>query len=622
MPVISINSNTSSLQTQRSLARTTKSLEEGYTRLSSGLRINRASDDAAGLAIASNLDADSKVFQQGIRNFNDGISALAIAEGALTEMSNIVTRQSELAEQAANGVYSPKQRLALHREAVALTDEFNRIVDSTEFNSTQLFSLNQSTVSLQGGYGTNGSIGFSIGGELDQTIGLGTMNAATTFVIGITPRATVAGDFNKDGHYDFIAVNDTTDQLTVKIGAGDGSFSSGAAINSVANNTNELVAADFNNDGNLDLIQGNGTSSTTILLGNGDGTFRSGTGVIQTTSHLDTGDFNNDGKLDIFGSNNTSNGFIQFGNGDGTFTAMSTVLTGLVVPLADVTTGDLNLDGNLDLITTANGGVGFALGNGNGTFRAAVSMTTGIGTSEANVVDFNRDGYLDIATCDTSAAFGVFLNNGDGTYGARVSFATSSGQALFKAVDFTGDGLYDLVSLDSSGNVTVLAGIGDGTFNARISSSISIAIATSAAFADFNEDGALDVAGTYAGAAALNVAMQKTTVSTHEDSYYLMTQTAAADALTNLKATQQRVNSERGAIGAYQSRISSGVSVLTQLNESYVTAKSQITDSDVAYETAQLVRNKILQQAGAAVLAQANQAPSIALELLKNPSSP
>ena len=113
MSSITINSNIASLNAQRRFAKSSQSLQDSFTRLSSGLRINRSSDDAAGLAIAESLNVDSRVFAQGIRNLNDGISLLNVAEAATGEISNILFRLRELATQSANGTLSKEQRGAL-----------------------------------------------------------------------------------------------------------------------------------------------------------------------------------------------------------------------------------------------------------------------------------------------------------------------------------------------------------------------------------------------------------------------------------------------------------------------------------------------------------------------------
>ncbi len=103
---ITIGSNIASLQAQRRLETSSNALGRAYERLASGARINHASDDPAGLSVSLSLGADIRVFNQARRNIGDGVSMLTIAEGALTELSSIVGRQLELAEQAANGVYS------------------------------------------------------------------------------------------------------------------------------------------------------------------------------------------------------------------------------------------------------------------------------------------------------------------------------------------------------------------------------------------------------------------------------------------------------------------------------------------------------------------------------------
>jgi flagellin len=117
-----------------------------YERLSSGQRINKASDDAAGLAIADSLRATQRVASVAIRNANDGISGVAIADGALAEVSNVLGRLAELSEQSANGVFSTVQRSALQNEFTALGSEIERIATTTTFNGVRLLSGSQAIV--------------------------------------------------------------------------------------------------------------------------------------------------------------------------------------------------------------------------------------------------------------------------------------------------------------------------------------------------------------------------------------------------------------------------------------------------------------------------------------------
>lgn len=141
---ITLGNNIASLQAQRRLNESSNTLARVSERLASGLRINSASDDAAGLAISSSLQSESRLMTQALRNINDGISMLSIADAALDELSKVVVRIKELAEQAANGVYSGTQRAALDAEAQALRNEYNRVIESTTFNDRSLFTSTES----------------------------------------------------------------------------------------------------------------------------------------------------------------------------------------------------------------------------------------------------------------------------------------------------------------------------------------------------------------------------------------------------------------------------------------------------------------------------------------------
>ena len=148
---ITIGNNIVSLQAQRRLGIATDSLSTTFERLSSGQRINKASDDAAGLAIADSLRANQRIAGVAIRNANDGISTIAIADGAMSEISNVLQRLGELSEQSANGVFSVTQRSALQNEFSALGSEIERIATTTTFNGVQLLS-GGSTITLQVGF--------------------------------------------------------------------------------------------------------------------------------------------------------------------------------------------------------------------------------------------------------------------------------------------------------------------------------------------------------------------------------------------------------------------------------------------------------------------------------------
>jgi len=180
---ITINSNIASLSAQRRLGIANDSLNSTYQKLSSGQRINKASDDAAGLAIADSLKADQRIGGVAIRNANDGISTVAIADGALNEIGNVLSRLGELATQSSNGTFSTAQRSALQNEFSALSSEIERIATVTSFNGVKLLSGGQSVV-LQVGFNSQSTAQISItnvSGTLSSLGLAGTNSSSMTY---------------------------------------------------------------------------------------------------------------------------------------------------------------------------------------------------------------------------------------------------------------------------------------------------------------------------------------------------------------------------------------------------------------------------------------------------------
>jgi len=173
---ITIGSNIVSLQAQRRLGTASELLSQTFERLSSGQRINKASDDAAGLAIADSLRADQRIASVAIRNANDGISTINIADSALGEIGNVLTRLAELAEQSANGVFSTSQRNALQNEFTALGSEIERIAVTTQFNGVALLS-GSASITLQVGFDSQSTSQISFQGVQGTLAALGLADA-------------------------------------------------------------------------------------------------------------------------------------------------------------------------------------------------------------------------------------------------------------------------------------------------------------------------------------------------------------------------------------------------------------------------------------------------------------
>ena len=188
---ITAASNTLSLMAQGKLGKTTTELSTTFERLSSGMRINKASDDPAGLALADGLHAQATIATVAIRNANDGLSVTAITDQALAQVGDILVRLGELATQSANGVYTEVQRSALSTEFLALGSEVERIAATTTFNGINLLS-NSSAISFQVGLtsGSNAVITMaSVVGTL-SALGIGTGGRLTYSVIAATGGST------------------------------------------------------------------------------------------------------------------------------------------------------------------------------------------------------------------------------------------------------------------------------------------------------------------------------------------------------------------------------------------------------------------------------------------------
>ncbi len=642
-----INSNIASLSIQRRLADATNAAQQSFTRLSSGLRINKASDDSAGLSVASALDIDSRVYNQGVRNLNDGISALNMADAALAELSNIVIRLSELAEQASSGVLNSAQRKGIDQEAQALSAEYLRIAKSTEFNEQQLLDGTMQELTLQSGYAEQGKITYTLGG----TMGTGSFAAGVSYAAETATSGEIAlGDINGDGHLDLVSAGqtDADDGLAiVRLGDGSGNFVEAGQYATETLGSREVVLQDLNNDGKLDLITAGRADVNggwlTVRLGDGTGSFGSALSYAAepTSSYgIAVGDINGDSVLDIVTSGNDEIGVdgyctVFIGNGDGSFGTGISYAAEEQISFA-VTLGDLNGDGKLDLVTAGrsngpDGQVTVRLGDGSGSFGAVVSYDMQTNTVfDLSLADLNGDGHLDLVTAgsnDSGAGTAmVCLGDGTGSFGAAVSYeAENTASYSVDLADLNGDGFLDLltsgITSTPDGYITVRLGDGTGSFGDASSIAAETERTNSVKAADVNEDGVLDLVSTgrsdsLDGYTSVRLAETKGGVSALLP-FSLRSQSDALQALPVLQRKLDQLSLIRGGIGASLSRISCALNTSQISANAFLAAKHSIIDADVAQETALLIKNQILTQTAAALLAQANQQPSLALGLLK-----
>jgi uncharacterized protein (UPF0548 family) len=320
------------------------------------------------------------------------------------------------------------------------------------------------------------------------------------FAVGLAPYSVAVGDFNGDGKPDLAVANDGSNSVSVLLGNGDGTFK--AAKNfAVDTDPRQVVVADVNRDGKLDLITSNAMSnSISVLLGNGNGTFQAAQNLASGgfSTSLAVGDVNGDGKPDVITADEGASGMVSvlLGNGNGTFQSAQTFATGGYA--FGVAVADVNGDGHPDLVVAdflVYGRVSVLLGNGDGTFEAAQDFATGPNPKSVAVADLNGDGKLDIVTTsDGSPNVSVLLGNGNGTFQTAQNWAVASPAHSVAVADVNGDGKPDLVVGNPFSNtVSVLLGNGDGSFTAAQAFAAGIE-PLSVAVADLNGDGRPDIA--------------------------------------------------------------------------------------------------------------------------------
>ncbi len=485
MPQV-INTNIMSLNSQRNLNSSQSALQTSLQRLSSGLRINSAKDDAAGLAISERFTSQIRGLDQAIRNANDGISLAQTAEGALNESGNILQRIRELSVQSANATNSASDRQALQSEVSQLVSELDRIASSTEFNGKKLLD------------GTFGTAIFQVGANANQTIQTTTAN----FRANNFGNYRVEGAGGSAGSEARISGENLT--VTGSLGAETVSIAAGSSARDVA----EMVTSKANN-----------TGVTGFALTEEIATFdTAGAYVIELTS-----DNVESTKVAFTISGTSGNDGLA-----GAVTAFNDVAskTGVTARISD-------------------DGAGIVLRN-----------STGNNINIAETTSNTNAGQLMVG----GAAVRSGAQTAEGGEGAELSGIVVTGQVTF----------------DSDKSFSVVGDAGETVTNATEASVL-------------NSVNNLDVSSV----AGANLAL------------------ATVDAALNT------VNNQRAKFGAIQSRFGSTIANLATNSENLSAARSRIRDADFAKETAELTRNQILQQAGTAMLAQANVAPQNVLTLLQ-----
>ncbi len=548
-----INTNSLSLVTQNNLNKSQSALNTAIERLSSGMRINSAKDDAAGQAIANRFTANIKGLTQATRNANDGISIAQTTEGALTEVNNNLQRVRELSVQAATGTNSASDLDSIQSEIGQRLDEINRVSEQTQFNGVKVLSADAGKLTVQVGANDGETIDIDLQEISAKTLGLdnfnvngkGATNKAATesdlLVAGWAKGATTNGSTAYTKATTAATANDVLgkmqDKGTVDIGG------TGAAVYTYSASSKSYTLAET----------GRTSTALTDSLKAPAGQSLSATVTIGSKS--------TDVKIDSSGGISAADGSALFVDATGNLTATDNGGTAAAATVSSLTAKMATAGDTIKINNTG----------------AVFTATTTAGT-------------MDVKSEPVAAATVKALVN---------SFASAS------EIDIDGAGTTDAYLVDTAGAVT--------NKTTPVAQFVDISGALGAATSEtitMHENGVVtdSKANTvYADATKTGALTTKTVSNT----------TATADPLKALDAALSKVDKLRSALGAVQNRFDSVISNLGTTVTNLSSSRSRIEDADYATEVSNMTRAQILQQAGTSVLSQANQTTQGVLSLLR-----
>jgi len=722
-----INTNVKALAAQASMSNVEKKMQSSMERLSTGMRINSAKDDAAGLAISTRMTSQIRGYSVAIRNSNDGISMTQTAEGALGEVTDMLQRMRELAVQAGNGAMSADDRASLQLEVEEMKTEIDNVATKTNHNYIKLLDGSAGKIQLQ--TGVNGNDTMTIGFDSVQTKDIGTGSLASLSSVGtkfdelaisadVPPVSGKSGAmYNGDLVINGVVVGAslaTDDLLSSNFFAVDPSpkaasaIAKAAAINRVSEQSGVVAtvgsttaygsAMDIADDGVTGAITINGWATASFTLGTdleinrlmvttaiNNISAQTGVTAINTQDdmqgvvlvaadgrniEIDTSEWAANtsvglsadgtyiGTYDLrskdgstFTLSSETNGSIQnsglslgtFGNDQATMVSTARARANEGVPPSDATTGVLNGD------TLVINGVGIdaAIGsddNASNTYAdsstkaasgiaiaAAInkkSDLTGVtAVAEANIVrgtgfspdtvtelningvditinldeNSNRDDVL-VAINKFSGQTGVVAS----AWGAGVQLTAEDGRNISIGSDAAAASALGLDGQTIGSDGLTSATVATFYSQVRLQSDKQFEVKSgSEGNTNFNLLGF--TRGTFGGNdAGLKVA-----------DISIATQAGAGEAITAIDRAIESVSAMQARAGAYQNRLESVVSNLTESNQNMSASRSRILDTDYATETTSLARSQIISQAATAMLAQANQSAQSVLSLLK-----
>ncbi len=614
-----INTNVASLNAQRQLNTSQGDLNTSLQRLSSGLRINSAKDDAAGLAISERFTSQIRGLNQAVRNANDGVSLAQTAEGALGANSGSLQRIRELAIQSANSTNSASDRKALNNEVSQLLAEVQRVGETTQFNGQNILD------------GTFTSAQFQVGANANQTISFGIAGATTNLLGAYQQTSSAVTSAALTGTS--VTINGTAigaSVATSAAGVTEGSATAKATAINAQTSVTGVTATATNTVTGIGPIAGAGLANGVLVINDiSIGAIAASGSVVTQGQNAATAINSASAQTGVAAVFDASSGALTLTASDGRDIKIETN-DGLAPSITDLYNATGLLAGDTAPTSVAN--------YAEFTFNAAVDVVASGGsgsnditqgdtlTIDGLVYEFNSaangatgSNVLVVAEVGTDVA-----NTLDAALTTAINAQHALGNTAYSAVD-GGSGQVNVTNnrlgndvvaitnsltdgtsaLGNALNATTGADAATATGNDGITTLGTITLSSSENFTLGGDN--LDYAGLSSGSASLTLL----------SSVDISTVAGSNAAISILDGALSQVSTIRSGLGAIQNRFDSTIANLSTTSENLSAARSRIQDADFAQETAALTRAQILQQAGVSILAQANQLPQNVLALLQ-----
>ncbi|MBY4951503.1 MULTISPECIES: FliC/FljB family flagellin [Pantoea] len=578
-----INTNSLSLITQNNINKNQSALSTSIERLSSGLRINSAKDDAAGQAIANRFTSNINGLTQAARNANDGISAAQTTEGALSEINNNLQRVRELTVQSQNGTNSQSDLDSIQDEIKSRLDEIDRVSGQTQFNGVNVLAKDGS-MKIQVGANDGQTITIDLKKIDSSTLGLNGFNvngsgSITNKAATVSDVTSAGGTLQADGYYDVTTKNTalTTKAAFAKLSDGD-----------TVSTTTGGVTTDYT----FDAASGNFTTGKTLTAADTADRTTLKDSLKAATGQSESGTWTTNNGTVKFDTD--SDGKITIGGAAAYLDSAGNLTTNAAgADTVPATTSDL-----VDIASSAAGAGGTLSFKGTDyTISSGSDAGTPGDTSDdvAGNITYKATVSKDVVLAETTAT------------GTTTSMAMKSG-VMSSTLAFT-DGASTDTYTDASGAITKTAQYTTSYAVNKDTGAVTVAdYAAQDSAANPVDD--KKYAPTIGATVNLNSAGKLTTDATSAG-------TATSDPLAALDSAISSIDKFRSSLGAIQNRLDSAVTNLNNTTTNLSEAQSRIQDADYATEVSNMSKAQIIQQAGNSVLAKANQVPQQVLSLLQ-----